>query len=37
MTVPGVSYEFMDGEEGWTPVIKKRKTVHTRLHGRSER
>ena len=35
--IPGVSYKSVDGEEGWTPVIRrKRKTVRLRRSSESE-
>ena len=35
--IPGVSYKSVDGEEGWTPVIRrKRKTVKLRRSSESE-
>ena len=34
--VPGVSYRTIDGEEGWTPVVKKRRIRRGRTSGSSD-
>ena len=34
--MPGVSYRTEDGEEGWTPVIKKRRTRSKKSSRTSE-